>query len=282
MRIVRTISEMRGISAAARHEGKLIGLVPTMGALHAGHIELALKARSECGIVIMSIFINPIQFGPNEDYKAYPRTLEADAAKAQEAGVDYIFAPSAQEMYPREPLTHVDVDKLTEHLCGASRPGHFRGVATVVAKLFNITRPDRAYFGMKDAQQLRVIRRMNEDLDFGITIVPVPIVREDDGLAMSSRNAYLSAMDRERAVVLSRSLKLAQQLVASGETSSSAIKAAMEKLILSEVPDAKVDYIEVVDDDTVQPVQRVTGPALIALAVKIGSTRLIDNVTVRP
>lgn len=282
MRIVRTISEMRGISAAARHEGKLIGLVPTMGALHAGHIELALKARSECGIVIMSIFVNPIQFGPNEDYKAYPRTLEADAAKAQEAGVDYIFAPSAQEMYPREPLTHVDVDKLTEHLCGASRPGHFRGVATVVAKLFNITRPDRAYFGMKDAQQLRVIRRMNEDLDFGITIVPVPIVREDDGLAMSSRNAYLSAMDRERAVVLSRSLKLAQQLVASGETSSSAIKAAMEKLILSEVPDAKVDYIEVVDDDTVQPVQRVTGPALIALAVKIGSTRLIDNVTVRP
>lgn len=282
MRIVRTISEMRGISAAARHEGKLIGLVPTMGALHAGHIELALKARSECGIVIMSIFINPIQFGPNEDYKAYPRTLEADAAKAQEAGVDYIFAPSAQEMYPREPLTHVDVDKLTEHLCGASRPGHFRGVATVVAKLFNITRPDRAYFGMKDAQQLRVIRRMNEDLDFGITIVPVPIVREDDGLAMSSRNAYLSAMDRERAVVLSRSLKLAQQLVASGETSSSAIKAAMEKLIQSEVPDAKVDYIEVVDDDTVQPVQRVTGPALIALAVKIGSTRLIDNVTVRP
>ena len=282
MRIVRTISEMRGISAAARHEGKLIGLVPTMGALHAGHIELALKARSECGIVIMSIFVNPIQFGPNEDYKAYPRTLEADAAKAQEAGVDYIFAPSAQEMYPREPLTHVDVDKLTEHLCGASRPGHFRGVATVVAKLFNITRPDRAYFVMKDAQQLRVIRRMNEDLDFGITIVPVPIVREDDGLAMSSRNAYLSAMDRERAVVLSRSLKLAQQLVASGETSSSAIKAAMEKLILSEVPDAKVDYIEVVDDDTVQPVQRVTGPALIALAVKIGSTRLIDNVTVRP
>lgn len=282
MRIVRTISEIRGISAAARHEGKLIGLVPTMGALHAGHIELALKARSECGIVIMSIFVNPIQFGPNEDYKAYPRTLEADAAKAQEAGVDYIFAPSAQEMYPREPLTHVDVDKLTEHLCGASRPGHFRGVATVVAKLFNITRPDRAYFGMKDAQQLRVIRRMNEDLDFGITIVPVPIVREDDGLAMSSRNAYLSAIDRERAVVLSRSLKLAQQLVASGETSSSAIKAAMEKLILSEVPDAKVDYIEVVDDDTVQPVQRVTGPALIALAVKIGSTRLIDNVTVRP
>ncbi len=282
MRIVRTISEMRGISAAARHEGKLIGLVPTMGALHAGHIELALKARSECGIVIMSIFVNPIQFGPNEDYKAYPRTLEADAAKAQEAGVDYIFAPSAQEMYPREPLTHVDVDKLTEHLCGASRPGHFRGVATVVAKLFNITRPDRAYFGMKDAQQLRVIRRMNEDLDFGITIVPVPIVREDDGLAMSSRNAYLSAIDRERAVVLSRSLKLAQQLVASGETSSSAIKAAMEKLILSEVPDAKVDYIEVVEDDTVQPVQRVTGPALIALAVKIGSTRLIDNVTVRP
>lgn len=282
MKIVRTISEIRGISAAARRDGKLIGLVPTMGALHAGHIELALKARSECGIVIMSVFVNPIQFGPNEDYKAYPRTLEADADKAQAAGVDYIFAPSAQEMYPKEPLTHVDVDKLTEHLCGASRPGHFRGVATVVAKLFNITRPDRAYFGMKDAQQLRVIRRMNEDLDFGIEIVPVPIVREDDGLAMSSRNAYLSPMDRERAVVLSRSLKLAQQMVMHGETSSAAIKEAMEKLILSEVPDAKVDYIEVVDDDTVQPVSRIGGPVLIALAVKIGSTRLIDNVTVRP
>lgn len=282
MRIVRTISEMRGICAAARHEGKIIGLVPTMGALHAGHIELALKARSECGIVIMSIFVNPMQFGPNEDYKAYPRTLEADAEKAQAAGVDYIFAPSAQEMYPREPLAYVDVDKLTDHLCGASRPGHFRGVATVVAKLFNIARPDRAYFGMKDAQQLRVLRRMNEDLDFSIAIVPVPIVREEDGLAMSSRNAYLSPMDRERAVVLSRSLKLAQQMVINGETSSSAIKDAMEKLILSEVPYAKVDYIEVVDDDTVQPVANISGPALIALAVKIGSTRLIDNVTVRP
>lgn len=282
MRIVRTISEMRGISAAARCDGKVIGLVPTMGALHAGHIELALKARLECGIVIMSIFVNPIQFGPNEDYKAYPRTLEADADKAQAAGVDYIFAPSAQEMYPREPLTHVDVDKLTEHLCGASRPGHFRGVATVVAKLFNITRPDRAYFGMKDAQQLRVIRRMNEDLDFGIEIVPVPIVREDDGLAMSSRNAYLSPMDRERAVVLSRSLKLAQQMVKNGETSSAAIKDAIGKLILSEVPGAKVDYIEVVDDDTVQPVSNIGGPVLIALAVKFGSTRLIDNITVRP
>ena len=282
MRIVRTISEIRGISAAARCDGKIIGLVPTMGALHAGHIELALKARLECGIVIMSIFVNPIQFGPNEDYKAYPRTLEADADKAQAAGVDYIFAPSAQEMYPREPLTHVDVDKLTEHLCGASRPGHFRGVATVVAKLFNITRPDRAYFGMKDAQQLRVIRRMNEDLDFGIEIVPVPTVREDDGLAMSSRNAYLSPMDRERAVVLSRSLKLAQQMVRNGEASSVAIKAAMEKLILSEVPGAKVDYIEVVDDDTVQPISDIRGPVLIALAVKIGSTRLIDNITVRP
>lgn len=282
MRIIRTISEMRGISAAARNDGKLIGLVPTMGALHAGHIELALKARSECAVVIMSIFVNPIQFGPNEDYKAYPRTLEADAAKAEEAGVDYIFAPSAQEMYPRELLTHVDVSKLTEHLCGASRPGHFRGVATVVTKLFNITRPDRAYFGMKDAQQLRVIRRMAEDLDFGIAIVPVPIVREEDGLAMSSRNAYLSPMDRERAVVLSRSLKLAQQMVGRGEASSDAIKAAMEKLILSEVPGAKVDYIEVVDDDTVQPVSKINGPVLIALAVKIGSTRLIDNITVRP
>jgi pantoate--beta-alanine ligase len=230
----------------------------------------------------MSVFVNPIQFGPNEDYQAYPRTLDADAAKAERVGVDYIFAPSAQEMYPREPLAYVDVEKLTVHLCGASRPGHFRGVATVVTKLFNITRPDRAYFGMKDAQQLRVIRRMNDDLNFGIEIVPVPIVREQDGLAMSSRNEYLSAMDREKAVVLSRSLKLAQEMIAGGIYDTEKIKAAMKSLILSEVPTAIIDYVEVVDDDTVQPLAHVNGPSLVALAVKIGGTRLIDNVTVRP
>lgn len=282
MKIIRTIAEMRSITAKARAEGQSIGLVPTMGALHAGHMELARKARSECKLVVMSVFVNPIQFGPNEDYQAYPRTLDADASKAEAVGVDYIFAPSAQEMYPREPLAYVDVEKLTVYLCGASRPGHFRGVATVVTKLFNITRPDRAYFGMKDAQQLRVIRRMNDDLNFGIEIVPVPTVREQDGLAMSSRNAYLSGMDREKAVVLSRSLKLAQEMVADGIYSTEKIKSAMRSLILSEVPAAVIDYVEVVDDDTVQPLAQVNGPSLIALAVKIGGTRLIDNVTVRP
>ena len=282
MKIIRTIAEIRAITAAARAGGLSIGLVPTMGALHAGHIELARKAKSECGLVVMSVFVNPIQFGPNEDYQAYPRTLDADATKAEAVGVDYIFAPSAQEMYPRETLTHVDVDKLTVHLCGASRPGHFRGVATVVTKLFNIVKPDRAYFGMKDAQQLRVIRRMNDDLNFGIEIVPVPTVREKDGLAMSSRNAFLSGMDREKAVVLSRSLKLAQEMVSGGIHNSEKIKSAMRSLILSEVPAAVIDYIEVVDDDTVQPLAQVNGPSLIALAVRIGGTRLIDNVTVRP
>ncbi|HNV34308.1 MAG TPA: pantoate--beta-alanine ligase [Bacillota bacterium] len=281
MRVVHDIEEMRAISQKARAEGKTVGLVPTMGALHSGHIELARRAREECGIVIMSIFVNPIQFGPNEDYEAYPRTLKADAELAEEAGVDYIFAPDAKQMYPKEPLTSVDVGKLTEHLCGASRPGHFRGVATVVAKLFNITRPHRAYFGMKDAQQLRVLIRMNEDLNFGITIVPVPTVREADGLAISSRNTYLSREDRLRAVVLSRSLKLAERLVASGELDAGKIKSAMRDLIMSEVPDALIDYVEIVDDDTVQPIDKVDGKALVALAVRIGGTRLIDNVTVK-
>lgn len=282
MKIIRTIAEMRAIAGRGRAESVTIGLVPTMGALHAGHLELARKAKAECGMVIMSIFVNPIQFGPNEDYEAYPRTLEADTAKAAAAGVDYIFAPSAQEMYPRAPLTYVDVEKLTTHLCGASRPGHFRGVATVVTKLFNITRPDRAYFGMKDAQQLRVIRRMAEDLDFGVEVIPVPTVREADGLALSSRNAYLSPIDRERAVVLSRALKLAQEMVAGGVRDPGKVESGMRELILSEVPNAVIDYIEVVDDDTVQPVRMIDGPVLIALAVRIGGTRLIDNVTVRP
>ncbi|HNZ08163.1 MAG TPA: pantoate--beta-alanine ligase [Bacillota bacterium] len=281
MRIVHDIEEMRATAERARAEGKVVGLVPTMGALHSGHIELARRAREECGVVIMSIFVNPIQFGPNEDYEAYPRTLKADAELAEKAGVDYIFAPEAKQMYPREPLTSVDVGKLTDHLCGASRPGHFRGVATVVTKLFNIVRPHRAYFGMKDAQQLRVLIRMNEDLNFGIVIVPVPTVREADGLAISSRNAYLGREDRLRAVVLSRSLKLAERSVAGGERDAGKIKSAMRDLIMSEVPDASIDYIEVVDDDTVQPIERIDGKALIALAVRIGGTRLIDNVTVK-
>lgn len=280
MKIVKTIREIRAISEKARAEGRLVGLVPTMGALHKGHLTLAEKARAECDVVIMTIFVNPIQFGPKEDFAAYPRNLGSDAALAESVGVDYIFAPEASHMYPRPPLAFVDVNTLSDHLCGASRPGHFRGVATVVSKFFNITKPHRAYFGMKDAQQLRIIKRMNEDLDFGIEIVPVPTVREHDGLAMSSRNAYLSTEDRRRAPVLSRSLKLAQKLVNEGQRDAELIKNQMKELILSEVPDASIDYVEVVDDDTVVPIEQIEGKALIALAVRIGGTRLIDNVTV--
>lgn len=280
MKIVRTIGEIRAISEKARAESKIVGLVPTMGALHEGHLTLAEKAKSECDVVIMSIFVNPIQFGPKEDFAAYPRNLDFDAKLAEAAGVDYIFAPEASHMYPRPPLAFVDVSVLTNHLCGASRPGHFRGVATVVTKLFNIAKPHRAYFGMKDAQQLRVIKRMNEDLDFGIEIVSVPTVREKDGLAMSSRNAYLSPENRKRAVVLSKSLRLAEKLVKEGVRDTGVIKSEMRRLILSEVPDASIDYVEIVDDDTVVPVERIEGRALVALAVRIGGTRLIDNVTV--
>lgn len=280
MEIVNTIARMRQITEAERAQGRTIGLVPTMGALHEGHLELARRAKAECDVVVMSIFVNPIQFGPNEDLEKYPRTLEKDVAAASEKGVDYIFAPSVREMYPGKNFVFVDVELLGDRLCGASRPGHFRGVATVVAKLFNITKPHRAYFGVKDAQQLRILRRMNEDLDFGIQIVAVPTVREKDGLALSSRNAYLSPDDRKRAVSLSKSLKLAESMVASGENDARRITDSMKELIMSEAPEASIDYIEIVDDDTMQPLSKIDGRALVALAVRIGGTRLIDNITV--
>lgn len=280
MEIVNTIARMRQITEAERGQGRTIGLVPTMGALHEGHLELARRAKAECDVVVMSIFVNPIQFGPNEDFEKYPRTFEKDAAAASEKGVDFIFAPSVKEMYPGKNFVYVDIELLGDRLCGASRPGHFRGVATVVAKLFNIAKPHRAYFGMKDAQQLRILRRMNEDLDFGIQIVAVPTVREKDGLALSSRNAYLSPDDRKRAVSLSKSLKLAESMVASGENDVRRITDSMKELIMSEAPEAYIDYIEIVDDDTMQPLGKIDGKALVALAVRIGGTRLIDNVTV--
>ena len=276
MRIVERIAEVREFVREQRQAGRSVGLVPTMGYLHEGHLRLMREARATCGAVVASIFVNPLQFGPQEDYGRYPRDLQRDAALAAGAGVDVLFVPSLGEMYPRPTLAFVGVEKLTEGLCGGSRPGHFRGVATVVSKLFNIVQPDYAFFGQKDAQQAAVIRRMAEDLDFPVTVVTVPIVREPDGLAMSSRNAYLSPAEREAALVLYRSLRLAGELVAGGERRAAAVAGEMRKLIEAE-PLARIDYVSIVQADTLEPLETVAGRALVALAVYVGKTRLIDN-----
>jgi len=250
-----------------------------MGALHEGHLSLMAAARAECEFVAVSIFVNPIQFGPNEDYQRYPRPIERDLAACREAGVDLVFAPSAGEMYRQERLTSVVVRGMTEGLCGRQRPGHFEGVTTVVAKLFNILDPDAAYFGEKDAQQALVLRKMVVDLDFPIAMRFCPTVREADGLALSSRNAYLSADERERALCLSRGLEAGRRMIAEGRTEAAAIAAAMRRIIEAAEPE-KIDYIEIVDPHTLGPVARVAGPVLMATAVRIGRTRLIDNILV--
>lgn len=280
MKVCRTIAELREALAPSRSAGRSIGFVPTMGYLHAGHLALAARARTENDVVVVSIFVNPTQFGPAEDLARYPRDLPRDLKLCEEAGVDLVFAPEPGEMYPAGFQTHVEVENLSRGLCGARRPGHFRGVATVVVKLFNIVQPTRAYFGEKDAQQLRVIRRLVRDLDLPLTIVPVPTVREPDGLAMSSRNVYLSAEERRAALVLYRALRLAEDLFARGERDAAAIAAGMEALIAAE-PLARMDYLEVVDDETLEPVQKLERPALVALAVYFGKTRLIDNTVLR-
>jgi pantoate--beta-alanine ligase len=263
-----------------RLRGKSIGFVPTMGYFHEGHLALMRRARDENDFLVVSLFVNPTQFGPNEDYDRYPRDLERDRSLAEKEGVDLLFVPSVQEMYPPGYATYVEVTgTLTSALCGARRPGHFRGVTTVVAKLFNIVKPHRAYFGEKDAQQLRVIRRMTEDLNFDVEIISIPTVREPDGLAMSSRNEYLSPEERQAALVLWRSLNLARSLVEVGERDADRIIAEMRKLIQSE-PLARVDYIEIVDPKTLEKVQRIEGEVLVALAVFIGATRLIDNMVI--
>ncbi|MCE5313687.1 MAG: pantoate--beta-alanine ligase [Armatimonadota bacterium] len=276
MRLIHSIDEMCGIISGARHEGKTIGLVPTMGALHAGHLTLVGRARQECDFVVVSVFVNPTQFGPSEDFHKYPRTLESDSRKCESGGVDVVFSPSAGDMYPEGFDTWVDVKGPTDVLEGQSRPGHFRGVATVCAKLFNIVEPDRAYFGTKDYQQLQVIKKMTRDLNMRLEIVPVEIVRERDGLAMSSRNAYLDSREREAALVLSRSLDLARQTFASGEHNAKAIKTRVLNLIAAE-PLARVDYVAVVDAETLDSIETIDRPAAVLLAVRIGSTRLIDN-----
>lgn len=260
-----------------RSRGESVGLVPTMGFFHAGHVSLMRAAARENDRVVVSLFVNPTQFGPSEDLESYPRDLERDVRMAAEAGVDYIFSPRAEDMYPEPYLTYVEVEGITEVLCGASRPGHFRGVATVVAKLFHIVPADRAYFGMKDAQQLLVIRRMVEDLNFDIRIVACPTVREEDGLAMSSRNVYLRPEERRAAAVLYRSLKLAAEMVEKGERDAAKVIAAMGELIAGE-PLVKTEYIEAVDWLRLRPLRELRGEVLIALAARVGKARLIDNV----
>jgi len=265
---------MRIRSDDFRRDGRAIVLVPTMGYLHDGHVSLLTAGRARGDILVLSIFVNPTQFGPNEDYARYPRDLAGDLAKAHAAGVDFAFVPTAAAMYPRAPLTRIVVDTLTDGLCSPRRPGHFVGVASVVAKLFHVVQPHVAIFGEKDYQQLMVIRRMAADLDVGVEIVGMPIVRERDGLAMSSRNAYLSSDERVRALSLSRALAAAEARFRDGERAATALIAAAKAEIADGVT---VDYVELVDTDTLQPVDTIVRPALLALAAFVGKTRLIDN-----
>jgi len=277
MKLVTTVKEMRALSRAARAQSKRLGLVPTMGALHEGHLSLVRAARSKSGVVAASIFVNPTQFGPQEDFSRYPRNLEADCAILQREGVDYVFAPSTEEMYPAGSVTWVTVEGLSDRLCGRSRPGHSRGVTTVVSKLFHIVEPDIAFFGQKDAAQHAIIRRMVRDLDMAVQIEICPIVREPDGLAMSSRNAYLTPAERKSALVLHRSLQGVQGMFQAGEQNSGKLAQAGRAEIASE-PAARLDYFEIVNPDTLEPVPQITSRALVAVAAFVGKTRLIDNV----
>jgi len=276
MQIVRTVNELRAWSRTARMAGKTVGLVPTMGALHAGHASLIGMARSRCGAVAVSIFVNPTQFAPNEDYARYPRTLDADCAMAERTGADVVFAPAVEEMYPLGAETFVEVEQISDRLDGQSRPGHFRGVATVVAKLFIAGEPDFAFFGQKDAAQVAVLRRMIADLRMGLELVVCPIVREADGLALSSRNVYLSAEERKRALVLSRSLRHVEELVAGGERDAEKLRAAA-RTVIGEEPAVRVDYLALVDWATLEPVETAVPGTLFAVAAWVGETRLIDN-----
>jgi pantoate--beta-alanine ligase len=276
MELTETIQGVRNAVRAARRGGARVGFVPTMGYLHEGHLALMREARRACGLVVVSIFVNPTQFGPTEDIDRYPRDLERDLRLCATVPVDLVFHPAVAEIYSPGSRTRVSVSGLTETLCGASRPGHFDGVATVVAKLFQIVQPDVAYFGQKDAQQVAVIRRMAADLNFDLDVLAVPTVREPDGLAMSSRNVYLTAEERQAAPVLSRSLRMARDRVAAGERDLVALRESMAAMVASE-PLAAIDYVSIVDYDTLQPVERLTGKALAAVAVRFGKTRLIDN-----
>lgn len=281
MQIIKTIGELRPILKEFRRQGLCVGLVPTMGYLHEGHKSLIVKAVSENDRVIVSDFVNPTQFGVNEDLSSYPRDIERDAALCEEAGAALIFHPEPEEMYFPDNCTFVDMDQLTKGLCGKTRPTHFRGVCTVVSKLFHIVMPDRAYFGQKDAQQLAVIRRMVRDLNFDITIVGCPIVREADGLAMSSRNTYLSPEERKAALILHKSLQIGEEMMRAGERDALKIKTAIQANMETEAL-ARVDYVEIVDADSLEQATIIEKPVLTATAVYIGNTRLIDNFTYEP
>jgi pantoate--beta-alanine ligase len=276
MEILHTVAELRQWSRKARSNGSTVGLVPTMGALHAGHGSLIRAAKASCGRVAVSIFVNPTQFGPHEDYAVYPRTLDADCALARAEGASVVFAPTVEELYPAGAATFIEVEGLSGRLDGQSRPGHFRGVATVVAKLLLAAEPDRAFFGQKDAAQVAVLRRMVTDLRLPAEIVVCPIVREPDGLALSSRNAYLSPAERLQALALSRSIRQAEALAASGERRSSALIEAARTIFAAE-PAIRVDYIALVDWATLEPVETAVPGTLFAVAAWVGSTRLIDN-----
>jgi pantoate--beta-alanine ligase len=281
MRVCHTIDEIRAAGRAARREGKSLGLVPTMGALHEGHLSLMRAAKAQCDLVVASIFVNPLQFGPNEDLGQYPRKFERDRELLKQEGVNFIFAPRVEEMYPAGTVTHVNVEGLSDKLCGRSRPGHFRGVTTVVAKLFNIVEPDRAYFGQKDAAQATIIRRMVRDLNIPVQVVVCPIVREPDGLAMSSRNAYLDAQQRKSALVLRRSLTTVQERFDQGErTVPALIEAGMQ--VFAAVSSVRLDYFEIVDPATLDPVDDLSLQALVAVAAFVESVRLIDNIVLMP
>lgn len=279
MKIVEKIQEVQKLVAEAKAAGKTIGLVPTMGALHEGHFSLIKIAKQQTGFVVVSIFVNPTQFGPTEDIDKYPRTLDADSAGCKKNGADVIFAPTADEIYPQKNLAWINVEKLDQPLCGKNRPGHFRGVATVCTKLFNIVQPDTAFFGQKDAQQSIIIQRLVADLNMPLKIVVCPTVREKDGLAMSSRNRYLNPDERKDAALLYASLQEAEILIGTGLRDSKKIIAEMEKIIkLSRR--TKIDYISIVNAQTLEEIEQVKGRCLIAIAVKIGQARLIDNIVI--
>jgi len=275
MKVVIEIDEYRKLRKKMRAP---VGFVPTMGYLHRGHLELVRQAREENNTVVVSIFVNPTQFGPNEDFAAYPRDPESDLALLKKEGADIVFMPSAEDMYPAGFSSWVEVEKVTDRLEGACRPGHFRGVATVVCKLFNIVKPQRAYFGQKDAQQLIVIKKMASGLNMDLEVLAVPTVREPDGLAMSSRNVYLNPEERKAALVLWKALSLAQELWQKGEKNAERLRQEMTALIQKE-PWAKIDYVSIADPDSLEELSQIDGAALVSMAVKIGKTRLIDNIT---
>ena len=279
--LLESVAQLRDRLAEARTAGKRIGLVPTMGALHAGHASLIDRARAECGCVVVSIFVNPLQFDRKEDLEKYPRTMQADLDVCDARGVAYVFAPGVEAMYPVPPSCVVEVGRVADHLCGAFRPGHFRGVATVVMKLFQIIQPDVAYFGEKDAQQLAVIRHLVRDLNVPVRIEGVATVREPDGLALSSRNERLSAEERKKALALYKSLTEARRQIESGVRDAAAVKRAASATVPKD-NSLRLEYLEIVDTENIQPVEHIEGPVLVAGALWVGSTRLIDNLVCRP